>query len=112
MAKSKFKLSSTFQPNMRRLAEGMQDAAEVAMGRAMERAEQDAQQMYRWRTPGEYEDTDVGGNIWTWTVTGSSAASITGYVVGNKQLKNLPSQATTVTKNGQPFAPHSHGTDA
>jgi hypothetical protein len=108
---SKFKVSSRFAPNMQRLADGIKDATEKAMAAAMEKAEQDAQQLYRWRTPGDYTEVDRGGNKWEWTVTGAAAASIRAYVVPNKRLKSLPGQSTTVYKNGVGFSPHDHSAD-
>lgn len=110
---STFKALPAFDTAMRVLRQGIEDAAEEAMGQAMAQAEKDTQSLYRWRKPGTYTETDRAGNTWTWEVTGQTAASITGYVVGNKRLKNLnPGPTTTVTRNGMGFAPRTHGVDA
>jgi hypothetical protein len=79
---STFKLNKAFNPNMDILRQGIQEAAQEAMRAAFAQAEEDAQGMYRWRKPGEYQNYDRNGKSWVWEVTGLSAASITGYVVG------------------------------
>lgn len=99
---SSFKLSPNFKNHMRSLREGMEKAATEAMGAAMAQAERDAQGLYPWHHPGEYA-AQYGQDTWQWTVTGLSAATITGYVVPNKKLKNLPSIATTSYWNGIPM---------
>lgn len=81
---SKIKLGRNFKSNLQLLRDGMLDASHLAMREAMQKAEEDAQAIYRWRQPGEYMQTDKNGKPWVWEVTGLSAASITGYVVSAK----------------------------
>ncbi len=116
MAKSTFKVAQGFAQSLQVRAAAIQQAATEAMTQVMAQAEQDAQSLYRWREPGYYSETDAGGDTWTWRVTGASAASITGYVVGNKQLKsNNPGQQTTILRESD-HGPdkayrHFHGVD-
>lgn len=113
---SSFKVAAGFAQSLQVRADAIQKAATDAMTQVMAQAEQDAQQLYRWRTPGYYSETDAAGDTWTWRVTGASAASITGYVVGNKQLKSAnPGQQTTILRESD-HGPdkayrHYHGVD-
>lgn len=112
---SKFKLAGGFSESIRRRADGIQQAAEQAMEKAMAMAEQDAQQLKRWHDPGYYSEQDRFGDTWTWRVTGASEASITAYVVPHKRLKSLPGQRTIITREGadgfDKAYEHTHGTD-
>jgi hypothetical protein len=114
--KSSFKLAQDFAQSIQVRADAIQRVAQEAMAEVMAQAEQDAQQLYRWRDPGYYSETDAGGDTWTWRVTGATAASITGYVVGNKQLKaSNPGQRTIITRESN-HGPdkayeHFHGVD-
>lgn len=113
---SSFRLAPGFKQSLQTRADGIQEAAKLAMTQVMAQAEQDAQQLYRWRTPGYYSEADAAGDTWTWRVTGATAASITGYVVGNKQLKSHnPGQQTTILRESD-HGPdkayrHFHGVD-
>lgn len=112
MAKSTFKVSRNFTSNVQRVRDGIHDAATAGMVKMVAVAEEDARKLASWHRPGEYMDVDQGGNVWEWEVTGASAASITGYIVGNKKLKSLnPGPTTTVYKNGAPYPPHAHNVD-
>src|SRR5215211_5467879 len=114
--KSYFRVAPGFAQSLQVRADAMQKAATEAMQMVMAQAEQDAQQLYRWREPGYYSEQDAHGDTWTWRVTGASAASITGYVVGNKQLKaSNPGQRTVITRESN-VGPdkayeHFHGID-
>src|SRR5689334_8888999 len=116
MAKSYFKVAAGFAQSLQVRAAAMEKAAKEAMQQVMAQAEQDAQQLYRWREPGYYSEQDAFGDTWTWRVTGATAASITGYVVGNKKLKsNNPGQRTIITRESN-HGPdkayhHFHGVD-
>ena len=104
--KSYFRVAPGFAQSLQVRADAMQRAATEAMQQVMAQAEQDAQQLYRWRDPGYYSEQDRNGDTWTWRVTGASAASITGYVVGNKRLKtNNPGEQTTILRESN------HGPD-
>lgn len=92
------------------LERAMRRGAKSAMRKAMKEAERDAKEAYQWRSPGRYEVDYGRTGIWSWEVTGMSAASITGYVVPDKVLPQLPYQETTSYYNGLPLR-HPHATD-
>lgn len=91
------------------LGAGMRRAAKKAMKAAMKQAEADAKSIYQWRNPGRYEEDYPSGH-WSWEVTGMAAASITGYVVPDKDLKQLPTTVTTSYHDGVALR-HPHFTD-
>ena len=96
---SGFRVNPAFARNLQTLETAVNRAAEESMEKVVKQAEKDAKRLYRWRDPGTYTEFASNGEQWTWEVTGASAESITGYVVGNKRLKALsPGKATEVVR--------------
>lgn len=76
---------------------------------AMKEAEKDARSLAAWRSPGRYEVDYGRAGTWSWEVTGMAEASITGYVVPDKNLFQ-GFEETTSFHNGRPLR-HPHRTD-
>jgi hypothetical protein len=107
----KFKFNAgPFSAAMKDLGLGIEYAAHKGMEEVVSVAEMDAQAIQHWQEEGQYEVAYPSGTTWTWTVTDMARSSITGYVVPNKRLKNLPSFDTTSYRNGQALR-HPHGAD-
>lgn len=96
---SSFRVSPVFIRQLKSLETAVRKAANESMEKVVKTAEKDAKRLYRWRRPGTYTESSSNGEQWTWEVTGTSAESITGYVVGKKNLRALsPGQPTEVTR--------------
>lgn len=109
---SSITLGRSFLRDLDLLSSEIETAAEDAMRAAMDAAANDARKMKRWRSAGTYTATDKDGALWEWEVTGLTAESITGYVVGNKQLKALnPARAVRRKKDGYVMPLGANGVD-
>lgn len=102
MAKSTFKLHSSFLPALRTRAAAIERAAYEAMAKAMNQAEADAKTMYEWRKPGTYRAVDSSGAEWEWEVTGVAADSIQAYVVGRgPKTAGVGRETTYITRRSE-----------
>ncbi len=111
---SNYSLNSNFLAEIEGLKLALKTGASNGMGHMMEQAEKDAQSVYRWRQPGNYQATDKGGNEWEWNPTGLAAESITGFVVGPLgSTRNPPnlSASSEIIKNGTEHFDHQEYTD-
>lgn len=93
-----FRVNDTFRARLRRVREAVEDGAEEGMEAVVEQAEQDARALKRWNDPGrqgrEYPLSTGESVEYEWTVTGNSVESISGYVVGAKQLSPIDPRLT------------------
>jgi hypothetical protein len=107
---SKFEFrASAFSAALDALAQGIKEAGEVGMQKVVDAAAEDARRIKSWRDPGEYEE-DYDSGHWQWTVTGTAAASIVGYVVPKKTTLRGAAEMTTSYWNGIPLK-HPHPLD-
>ena len=98
---STFTLSPTFPGNITSMIEVIGNVTFNALDEAMQEAENDARNEYRWREDGSYSEVDQAGNTWEWEVTGVARDSITAFTIGQgRDSRHFPSasSSTAVTR--------------